>query len=691
MLLGLLSLAIPLWLHFRQRRELRVEFPAVTVLKRVAALRAPRLKLRRLLLLIARLLLLTALVLAMSRPGLLVTRPGGIRSGMALAQVIVLDDSLSMRQIGADGVAAFQRAREIALTEIGRLRPGDGAAVLLAGRPARALTDELDFDLDRVRLSIDRVGAGYRAGDIEGALRIAARLLEDSPLPQREVVVVTDLADAGWQQRGVPWSAESGIGFRVLSAVSGDAPENLAVDRVSVTPSGEGIHREIEIEARVVNHGRRAVGGLDVVLEIDQQEAARASLDVPPGGSSIKRFHHRFTKEGTHRGHVRIPADALAEDDLRHFTVIANEALKLLVIDGDYRPGSYEDEAFYLRRALETPSPGEVPISAFVVDEETAETGPLGGYDAIFLAGVDQPSATLAGRLVDYVRAGGGLFVAPGRAGGKLEALEEVLPAAVRSVRRSRADRPLKVTAINRAHPVFEPFGEGPTGLEQTRVSTHLLVEPDPASERSVLVELAGGVPLLLERRLERGKVLLLTTTLDRDWTDLPIRPGYLPLVQRAARHLAGRLGEREPRRVRVGEPVEIEVSRGMKRLVVLGPGGEERAFPVKELAGKTRLVFDRTDRPGSYRVWAEVPDLGGLVEITGSEFVVETDPAESDLTHRVDVTAEEEGEVLAAAEGRLPAWPYLLLLAVLLLLAETGLAGSWLRRSHAQPVPPAS
>jgi hypothetical protein len=684
MLLGLVALALPLWLHFRHRREQTVPFPAVAVLIRVAALRSPRLKLRDLLVLIARLLALAAFVLAMARPGLLVTRPGGIRTGMALAQVIVLDDSLSMRQRGQAGRTAFEEAREVALSEIGRLRPGDGAAIVLSGFPARSLHDELLFDYDQARAALEHVTPSYRSGDVGAALRIAARLLEDSPLPQREVVLVTDLADAEWQERGIPWSAESGIGFRVLAAAEGSAPDNLSVERVHVAPSGEGTYREVDIESRIANHGRQDREQLEVVLELDGQELARASVDVPAGGTAIKRFHHRAAEDGAHRGLVRIPKDALPEDDSRHFTVVTRRSLKALVIDGDYRPGSYRDEAFYLHRALETPSPGEVPISPFVVDETTAETGPLSGYDVVFLVGVEEPSPALSGRLVDFVEAGGGLFVAPGGRGGKLEGLEPILPASIRSVRKARASRPARVTAINRAHPVFEPFGDGPSGLEQTRITGHLLVEPDPISERSVLAELGGGVPLLLERTVERGRVMLLTTTLDRDWTDLPIRPGFLPLVQRSARHLAGRLGEREPRRVRVGATVELEVSKGMQRMLVLGPDNEERAFPAKELTGQSAIAFKGTERPGPYRVWAEVPDLGGLVELTGSEFVVETDPAESDLTRRLEETAEDEEQAFAAVEGRLPAWPYLLLFAVLVLLAETCLAGSWLRRSHA-------
>ena len=49
-----------------------------------------------------------------------------------------------------------------------------------------------------------------------------------------------------------------------------------------------------------------------------------------------------------------------------------------------------------------------------------------------------------------------------------------------------------------------------------------------------------SGAPALVEAEIGRGRVLLLTTTVDREWTDLPIRPGFLPLVQEAARRLAG-------------------------------------------------------------------------------------------------------------------------------------------------------
>ncbi len=689
MLIGLVSLAIPILLHIRRRREGVIRFPAVSVLKKVVRRRRQRLKLRKVLLLIARVLALAAAVLAVSRPGMAVRRPGGIRSGSALAQVVVLDDSLSMRLAGAGGEMVFDRAKELALTELDRLRPGDASALIFSGSPIRKPIPQVEFDLARVRRKIETARSSYLRGDLDGALRAAARMLEDSLSPQREVVVVTDLSEEPPGTHGAqwpPWSPGSGIGFRIIDAAADVPRGNVAVDHVRVSPSPEGVFREALIEARVVNHTDAPLKGFEVVLEVEGDELARGSLDVPPRESAIKRFYHRFEDDGVHRGRVRIGDDALVEDNVRHFAVVIRRSVNALVVDGDYRPGSYRDEAFYLHRALETNMPREVSIQSMVVDVDAAQEGPLAGHDVIFLAGVVDLPQALAERLVEFVHQGGGLFVSPGDEGGKLELIESILPAKVRSVRQvpRRRSRPFRVAAISRAHPVFQPFGSGPTGLEDTEVRAHLLVEIEPSADQSTLIELANGLPLLLEQRVGRGRVMLLTTTIDRDWTDLPIRPGYLPLVQRAARHLAGRLDDREPRRSQVGDSVRIEVSKGMQRLLVRGPREQDTVYHAGELADRSAIDFQAINEPGHYQVWAEIPGIGGLRELPALGFVAETDASESDTSRVISAAGQVDSASLAPIEGHLPTWPYLLVAAVLLLLFETWLCGQGLRRSHA-------
>ena len=49
----------------------------------------------------------------------------------------------------------------------------------------------------------------------------------------------------------------------------------------------------------------------------------------------------------------------------------------------------------------------------------------------------------------------------------------------------------------------------------------------------------SNGRPFLIERPYGRGRVLMLTTSLDNGWTSLPLSNFYLPFVQSLARYAA--------------------------------------------------------------------------------------------------------------------------------------------------------
>ena len=56
-------------------------------------------------------------------------------------------------------------------------------------------------------------------------------------------------------------------------------------------------------------------------------------------------------------------------------------------------------------------------------------------------------------------------------------------------------------------------------------------------------MRLADGTPLLLERAMGAGRVLLFTSSLDREWNDLPVQPAFVPLMAGIANHLLGGAG----------------------------------------------------------------------------------------------------------------------------------------------------
>ena len=159
--------------------------------------------------------------------------------------------------------------------------------------------------------------------------------------------------------------------------------------------------------------------------------------------------------------------------------------------------------------------------------------------------------------LTRYVEAGGGLFISVGDkvdADAWNQATKAVLPQPL-GLKRSAAAPPgarpegetvdlrpaERLAPIDRRHPLLAAFPAKGEGLASARFFQFMLLAPSPTRPAGGSCSATRAArPPWSKRRLGRGRVLLLTTTVDREWTDLPIRPGFLPLVQEAARFLAG-------------------------------------------------------------------------------------------------------------------------------------------------------
>ena len=86
-------------------------------------------------------------------------------------------------------------------------------------------------------------------------------------------------------------------------------------------------------------------------------------------------------------------------------------------------------------------------------------------------------------------------------------------------------------------------------------------------SSGRVLIKLDDGLPLLAERPVGTGSVLLLGAAVHVDWTNLPLKPLFLPLLARLTFRLAG--AEAERTMGLAGAPVTLSLGKGNQP----GPG----------------------------------------------------------------------------------------------------------------------
>jgi len=154
-----------------------------------------------------------------------------------------------------------------------------------------------------------------------------------------------------------------------------------------------------------------------------------------------------------------------------------------------------------------------------------------------------------------------------------------------------------------------------------------------------ILLKLSTGLPALLSRQVGKGRVLFFASTLDRGWSDFPMKSIFLPFIQESVHFLASNPAtEGEGAEFVVGQPVPVSVPATTGPLTVEAPGGERSLLEVigeePGAAGAvalSRQAFRKTDLPGHYLVF-EQADGSEPIERDDLSFAVNVPPIESQL-----------------------------------------------------------
>lgn len=660
---ALAAMAIPVLIHLIQREKKQVvRFPSLMFIQRVPYKSVRRRRIHNWFLLMVRLTALALIVLAFSRP--FFERDNlDIATGGAREVVVLLDQSYSL----AFG-DRWERARAAAYEAIDGLGPDDRGSVVLFSTGAEiAMRSTAAGERPQLRAAVAAARPTAASTRYAPALKVAGSLLAESSLPRREVVLISDFQRSGWRgEEGA--RLPGGATLRPVALTSGADLANVSVTAVSMARSTFSNQERVAVTAVVVNRSMRALRGGQIALEIGGRAIQTEPLEVEADSSASVTFDPVTLAGGFMRGTVRAGDDALPTDNVFHFVVSPAQPVRVLVVDRGGTGGG----ALYLTRALAI---GDAPRFETTVRQPDAVTDEdLRRASAVVVNDVAVP-ASLGRRLLRFVDAGGGLFVATG-ARATWAADVDLLPAALDApVDRTRGDA-ARVGALEFGHPVFEPFRTPRSGdFAAARIYGYRTVTPGTGAE--VLARFDGGAPALIERRVGAGRVLLWASTLDLAWSDFPLKPVYLPFVHQALRHLAA-YAEPAPW-LTVGQVLDASIGATPAQpasTVVLTPSGrrlgmDEEGAEVLELTEQG--FYELRGRTGDTvsAVVASNVDTGesDLTPIDPKEIVAATTPAPGAARQ-----AGAAGQTLApeAQERTQRLWWYLLCIGILLLGADT-------------------
>ena len=648
--LGAAALAVPILLHLRRRPpKEHLEFGSLMFLEKTPERLVRRARLERLVLLALRCLALLLLASAFARPFLASVVLPTEEESLTRA-VILVDRSASMRREGL-----WDAAREAALEAAGAY--GGGAEVALA------LFDE-GFELAADLPAFAGLGAGAKAAaagrllagaepswlgtDLGGAMVQAAGLLLSAdaarPANRREIVVVGDFQTGAKRDRlgESPWPQE--VAVRSVPLVP-EEPGNLSLALAAAPPRGR-IDEEEVYRVRIANAADSPSSSAALLWKGFPE--TRTEILVAPGAARIVTSPPR--PAGAERGTLVVEGDAHPFDNEVHVAPVQPRPLRVRYLGAESGAEQAGSPLFYLRRALQ-PTPALHPV---VTAAEGVEGLDPAETEVVVAA---ETWSTAEGEALHRFAGAGGLVVALPTPETESAAFAALVGETGWTLREAAVRDFALLSDLDFGHPVLAPFARAQIrDFTRIRFWRHRELdfgEDGAAADTRVVARFDGKHPALLEHRVGEGSVFAFLAGWRPEESQLALSSKFVPLLYSLLEHAGYSI--RSAPSLHVGETDHP------------APGFYEE--PLED--GGVRTVAVNLDpaegRTEPFDPAVELPALGiPLAEAAGAP---EAGASETGATQTLRVENEKK-------EEKQKLWKWLVLAALIALVAETWLAG---------------
>ncbi len=520
-LAGLAAVGLPVWLHLlKKHKTIPLPFSSLMFFERRTQSSVKHRRLMYLLLFALRTLLFILLALAFANP--FINLPSSpIDSGKKLL-IVAVDRSFSMRQ--GDRLERAKREASAALSGFS----AGGRAQALAFSSGVQMMSEATEDIAAVRAGISAIKPDDARGSYAELSRALRSIAQGSKAPI-EAHVFSDMQKSSLPPNFTDLSLADGVKLVLHNMAAGRLP-NFAVESVNSPRSVYGA--KSRLQTTVVNYGGdRSTRKLTLLL--NGKEAASRTVEVPANGRATVEIAPFDVPHGFTKGEVRIDsADQFPDDDRFYFSMERSEPRPILFVHESSNAGR---DALYFRAALESGSEAAFMLE-IVTPEQTANLSPA-KYAFVVLSNVASLPQSFENALLAHTRVGGSLWIALGR-NSATRKTAPVFGGAIGGTQYAARERESfqNVSWLDAAHPSVRKANR----WDGVKFYQTIRVEPGNAK---VAARLADGTPVLLEKQIGEGRVIVFASTFDNVANDFPLHASFVPFVEQTARHL-GRVEE---------------------------------------------------------------------------------------------------------------------------------------------------
>jgi aerotolerance regulator-like protein/VWA domain-containing protein/CARDB protein len=548
-LIALPLVSIPVIIHLlSKRQQKKISWGAMRFLMQAITRKRRLWRLTDLLLLLLRTAAFLFFIFALARPLMPATWLGG---SVPREVILVLDQSMSMTR-KSDGATVFELQLQKANEILDDLRGSDTVRVLLAGESPAWLTQEA-VQVSKVRAQLRNVQPTLGAGDLLACIREAVELEAAKDKSERLILVITDGQRFGWRlDDAAIWAAlqgrvqKSAIPTRVNLHVIGDAKtQNVSVNRIEAPRAFGAVNQSLTFNAQVQNRGQEPSASALLTWQLNGESIGVSTVpELAPGAATMLSINHLFSAPGTFKITCALEAtDALPADNQSALIVEIFERVPILLVDDAPSADMMESESAFLlaafgRRGNET---WKSVFEPTVIESAALGKTDLHSFRCVILANTRPPAANDIDKLEAYAESGGGVWLALGsrtepavfndllyRGGLGLAPMKLADPTGDPNDR----EKFFTVRAASEAHPATALLSDFQRlDLDRARIYRRHQFDALSGKDVSVLLQVQHGDPVVIERKLGRGRVLVQSIPLGVSWSTLPLCQAYVAML----------------------------------------------------------------------------------------------------------------------------------------------------------------
>jgi len=637
-LFGLIAASIPIIIHLLNLRKLKViEFSSLQFLKEMQKNKMRKIRIKQILLLILRTLAIIFLVLSFSRPTIRNINLAGLGSEVKNTIILVIDDTPSMSVEDKQG-SYISQAKKLAEKILESSEEGD-EIYLIRFSDLNILKENFEpVSKNIAQREIENVEVKDISRTFVDVFLSVSKILDQTKNLSKEVYILTDFQKTNLPEdlSNLPKLDKSfDANTRIYVFKIGEKEAfNISIDSLQVLTKIFEMNKPVTITASLTNHSSENGVNVSSNLYFNDKKVAQKGIDIKSNSSGNFSFTGQIKEYGFNSGRLEIEDDDFLKDNLRYFNFFVPEKIKVLMVSEN------PNDLFFVNLVLsQTVDDNSEPVFSITqTSTQFFNSYKPENYDILIISSPEK--IFNLNPLKNFIQNGGRVVILPGINSSVIsfsKAIESLGLNTINGVTGSKDTKSsfTRFREIDFNHPIFSGiFSE----KVQKKIESPKIFQSfnyKPTLNGKEIISLENNYSFLAEEKIGNGVVLLFTSAIDLSWSELPLKPIFVPMINRIALYANSNNSNLD---FLAGEEIQFKpFKRITGQLKIQTPDGKEIVYSSENFV--TDFVnLGKFETAGNYKVF-EDDKLIGIISIN-------IDARESNLSKLEEKQLEKFAEV---------------------------------------------